>query len=175
MHQLRSFHTYSDISIRGDLAWQGKLLTLRFEVEDAQRRLLDGLGAPQRRVPGRESRRDGLWKTTCFEAFWARPRERSYWELNLAGDGGWNLYHFEDYRVPQPPRPSEDFRMESWETKTSGSLECALSTSLDLPKLEASICVIARTEGATHYFSTRHAGEKPDYHLRAGLDLSLSR
>ena len=51
--------------------------------------------------PQQGQRKDGLWTTTCFEAFIAAPGEQRYWEVNLAANGDWALYRFDGYRSGQ--------------------------------------------------------------------------
>lgn len=51
-------------------------------------------------------RADFLWEDTCFECFFGKA-DGSYVELNLAPDGRYALYQFNDYRTPNqlPPMP----------------------------------------------------------------------
>jgi hypothetical protein len=119
---------------------------------------------------------DGLWKTTCFEAFFREKGSAAYWELNLSGEGGWNLYRFDGYRNPQPPRESDDFTVLELKT-TPGSLECRLKANragLKLHELEASLCAVLRTGSGTHYLSLKHAGAKPDFHLQDSFCLAVT-
>jgi hypothetical protein len=66
------------------------LLTLRFEIEGAS-----FVNCPAASMTA--SRRDGLWKATCFECFYAGPSS-SYCEWNFAPNGDWAAYSFESYR-----------------------------------------------------------------------------
>jgi hypothetical protein len=62
---------------------------------------LDALVLPD---PSETRRRcDGLWQTTCLEAFWGFAGQDAYWELNLAPSGDWNLYRLNHYRGPLAP------------------------------------------------------------------------
>ncbi len=173
MHKLLSFHPCPDLSFQGDMAWSGDFLHFQWSAKDPKQILLDGFEAGARK-PNSLVRKNGLWQTTCFEAFWAIPKEKGYWELNLSGAGEWNLYHFDDYRIPQPPRECEDFSISGWNC-TVDSLHCTLSLKMKLPALQASLCAIARTDQQTYYFSTKHAGEKPDFHLRESFRLPVER
>jgi len=49
-------------------------------------------------------RKNELWKSTCFEAFFGPTGSAMYWELNLATGGSWNCYSFDNYRNPSEPR-----------------------------------------------------------------------
>lgn len=164
MEKLQPFApTTEQISLSGELKWESGQLRLRFLVNDPAWALQDGLQA--RNWSAQELKRcDGLWKTTCFEAFWREEGAQAYWELNLSGQGKWNLYRFSGYRQPQPPCESDDFKILELKT-TPDRLDCLLRPNGKERRLEASLCAVARTASGVHYFSTKHAGEKPDFHL----------
>ncbi len=44
------------------------------------------------------SRKDDLWKATCFEFFIAIPNQPQYWEFNMSPSGDWNVYKMDAYR-----------------------------------------------------------------------------
>lgn len=157
-----------------DLSWKDGALELRFDLGDGADALFDGLFAASRKFSVQELKReDGLWKTTCFEAFFGVPGEPGYWELNLAANGAWNLYRFDGYRAPQPPAPSEDFVITRFEVG-NGTLHCRLQPeSRDPFALEAALCMVARTAQGTCYLSVKHAGAKPDFHLRASFTVKV--
>ncbi len=159
------------ISVRGSFAPEGGLLRLRFEVDDPAFALLDGLKAKAWRAQELK-RMDGLWKTTCFEAFWGEAGTAGYWELNLSGEGAWNLYRFEGYRSPQPPAPSDDYSILELKA-TRDRLDCLLKPKGKPGSLEASLTAVVRTGSGTHYFAVKHAGKKADFHLRDSFCLRL--
>ena len=49
------------------------------------------------------TRRDELWRSTCFEAFLAVPGAEGYWEVNLSPAGHWNGYRLRGYRLDLQP------------------------------------------------------------------------
>lgn len=121
-----------------------------------------------------QNRKDELWKDTCFEAFISQPHQESYVELNANSRGEWNVYQFESYRTPHPPR-------EYLLTKVS-RIECGPSffeVEIDWPqmpsKLELSLCAVIQTADGPHYYSTCHRGAKPDFHLRESFTLRSER
>lgn len=168
------FHPLTEpLGARGEIAWKSGGLELVFRLEDPRGLLQDGPAPARKRfLPFELRREDGLWKTTCFEAFFGRAGEESYWELNLGAKGAWNLYRFDSYRSPQPPGPSDDFAI-AWLDAGEGVLACRLEPTAAPFALEASLCLVARGDAGTHYLSTRHAGAKPDFHLRESFTLRL--
>ena len=156
-------------------------LRLKFVLTDPQD-LVDNLGAAHGR-PGLH-RTNEIWKSTCFEAFFAKPGHLAYWEFNGNVHGHWNLYGFDDYRQPQPPQVSSDFDLKSiqWENlQFEAELEAASSLAKSLADLQFSLCaVIKLKDGTTHYFSNLHGGElvgeilgeKADFHRRSNRVLT---
>lgn len=173
MHELKPFTSLPNSpSVFGHLAVLPGRLKFKFRLSAAEGVVRDGL-LPQTYVAGDLSRRDELWRTTCFEAFWGEPGRASYWELNIsATKPEWNLYFFDDYRSPSPPRQSQDAQLERLEV-TRDTLEAHLSWTRALPRVEASLCVIVNTVSGPLYYSTAHAGAKPDFHLRQSFVLKF--
>ncbi len=172
MEILRPFAPMTEtISLKGELALNSGQLRLQFMLDDPAWALQD---APKARVwPSHElERANGLWKTTCFEAFFGEEGSESYWELNLSGSGKWNLYRFNAYRSPQPPTPSNDFTILELRTNPGG-LHCLLRPNVKLERLEASLCAVLRTVSGTNYLALRHAGAKADFHLRNSFCLKV--
>jgi hypothetical protein len=164
MEMLLPFGELKDnIEVHAEITPRGKRLDFRFELRDPGGLALDSLRPGLASPPARA---DQLWKTTCFEAFWALPGERGYWELNISPSGkGWNCYRFEDYRSPASPAACLGYELTSLRA-TATSLEGSLSANQELRAIEASLCAIVRTAKGTRYFSTAHAGARPDFHLR---------
>jgi predicted GIY-YIG superfamily endonuclease len=50
---------------------------------------------------GSGARRDGLWKSTCFELFIGRTGVTTYREFNFSPGGDWAAYEFSAYRSEQ--------------------------------------------------------------------------
>lgn len=117
-------------------------------------------------------RADGLWQSTCFEAFWAKPGEAKYFELNLSSNSPrWNLYSFDSYRAPQPPRLANDFNLEFLQTRPD-SVECRLTSVMELPKLDFSLAAVIKTAQETLFFATHHAAAKADFHARESFTIA---
>jgi hypothetical protein len=171
MRTLHPFTAHTDpLGVQGKLELAGNELYLEFQLADPLHLVLDSLAPGSRPDPFRAH---GLWNTTCFEAFWGVPGEKSYWELNLSGTHPkWNLYHFTEYRHPAEPTESDDFAIKSWSVSPT-SLHCQLAGRHQLGRIEASLCTILRTSKGTHFYSTKHAGEQADFHLRKSITIEL--
>ena len=143
---------------------------------------LDALVLPE----PRESRRrcDGLWQTTCLEAFWGFAGQDAYWELNLAPSGDWNLYRLSHYRGPLDPVALA--AAPPWQVRrTAGELEVAVELDLvemvggDEPgvaglPLEVSLtAVIDQVGQGVSYWALAHTGAEPDFHRRDSFGLGL--
>lgn len=128
----------------------------------------------------RPERTHELWKTTCFEAFFGVKGTNQYWELNVAANGNWNVYSFDGYREPAPPK--EETRIP--QISFYGSMEDeSFRLELKIPlgklglqnkKLEVSLnSVIEFKNKEKSYYALKHVGEKPDFHQRDSFICNL--
>ena len=123
-------------------------------------------------------RRDELWQSTCLELFIAKPNEPSYWEINLAPNGDWNVYRLDGYR--------QDLQAEPAIQRISLSSDSAadrhqLQATIELPPalrqvapLEANLCaVLQHANGSNSYWALCHPCSEADFHARAGFVLEV--
>jgi hypothetical protein len=143
---------------------------------------LDSLVLPE---PNQSRRRcDGLWQTTCLEAFWGFAGQQAYWELNLAPSGDWNLYRLSHYRGPLTPVELEV--PPAWQVRrTVGELEVAVELDLGevaggdesgvagLPLEMSLTSVIEQVGQGVSYWALAHTGAEPDFHRRDSFGLRL--
>ncbi len=128
--------------------------------------------------PAKPLRTDGLWQTTCFEAFLSKHGETRYYEYNFAPSGAWASYQFDDYRtgmsdfsVDETPEIFLDASDTHFAAEVTVSVpDDLLSGSIDL-NLTA---VIEETDGTKSYWALAHAPGKPDFHHRDCFALKLS-
>lgn len=116
-------------------------------------------------------RKDELWKMTCFEMFLNPVGQNQYYEFNISVEGAWNCYHFAGYRFPQPPQVSSDFEVKKiiWEAH---QLKVSIRNKTALQKFNIGLtAVIKNKKNQTTYFSLKHDGGKPDFHLASGFTL----
>jgi hypothetical protein len=152
----------------------------RLRVSYVLRGDLDSVVVPPPAAAG-PRRADGLWEHTCFELFLAAEGEETYWEVNLAPSGDWNLYRLEGYRrglAPVLDREALPFAVGR------GPEELRLSLDLQLPKELALACrtlplrvgvtaVMEQRGGALSYWALGHGGAEADFHRRGDFLLRL--
>ncbi len=109
-------------------------------------------------------RKMNLWQETCFEAFFKVPGAKSYFEVNLSTQKAWNVFSFQDYRLPQPPTEYPKASVQFVPVQTG--LEAVLTLDgIDLTGLNISLCAVLRLkDGKTTYWSLRHADKAPNFH-----------
>jgi hypothetical protein len=128
-----------------------------------------GIGAPASRfvIPEAEepSRADGLWRTTCFEAFLRSIGEASYREWNFAPSGQWAAYDFGDYRegmtpaeVDGPPYIRMEDNLTWWTLGATIAVDAGTRWQLGLS------AVLEEKDGTRSYWALAHAADKPDFH-----------
>lgn len=118
---------------------------------------------------------DGLWQHSCFELFLACPGEAAYREFNFAPSGHWAAYAFSAYRERIAWHPPVAPGIVRRQTADGVRLELALPAAL-LPagQLEASAtAVLESCDASLSYWALLHAGERPDFHLRASFILNI--
>ena len=161
-----------EIEITGTVALEAGALNVIYCISGATERVKYARAGTQ------PSRKNELWRTTCFELFMKVPAGSEYWEVNLAPSRDWNMYHFTGYRSAlQQELLVTDINIA---TEVAQSRLVSLRATLPLPlsvvgqKLALGISsVIEDHDGNLHYFALRHCGIKPDFHDPAGFDITL--
>jgi hypothetical protein len=129
-----------------------------------------GIGAPAARfvLPQAEEpgRKDGLWRTTCFEAFLRADGEEAYQEWNFAPSGDWAAYDFADYRagmaeaeVGAPPYIRMEDNLTWWTLGATIAVPANRHWHLGLS------AVLEEKDGTKSYWALAHPpGGQPDFH-----------
>lgn len=125
-------------------------------------------------APGPGSRRDGLWRDTCFEAFVAVAGEARYLEANLAPTRDWNVFLFDGYRLGMRVDAAS-----SDPSRTTAQDDGTITARFGLPLaslapgdrvLEVGLAAVIRHEdGRLGYWALSHPGDRPDFHRREGF------
>lgn len=134
-------------------------------------RLVGRIGAVKL-TPLEPRRTDGLWKHTCFEAFFRAPGAAAYREFNFAPSGAWAAYSFEAERAGMAPldiTPMLDFDASA----SALRLTATLSPGMAAPYAIALAAVIEETSGATSYWALAHPPGKPDFHHSVAFAAAL--
>ena len=129
------------------------------------------------RVPDFEKhgRADGLWRSTCFEAF-VKPEEgEGYLELNFSGLQ-WASYRFSSYRQGMTEAAVEPCLIEGGADWLSVEINPGRMARPDLPAPDWRIglsAVIEDVDGGISYWALAHPPGKPDFHHPDSFSLTL--
>ena len=139
------------------------------------------LSVPAPATPGAA---DGLWQHTCFEAFVAVPGEPAYREFNFSPSGQWAAYRFFDERVRDataetaqlPVTPQMDLAVQAHALVLQVWLpSSALPPTLPGEALQLGLSAVLEDQrGQLSYWALQHPAERPDFHHRGGMALSLA-
>ena len=158
--------TSSLLHVEAQLAVQPRGFVLSFEIT--------GVGVEQILVSessASPARKNELWKETCFECFFSMGSSKKYFEFNGSPSGDWALYSFDDYRNGMKDVVvSESPVMEKFE-KTADKIQCVWRIPYFSDGIVQSASIAAVIKGSVttdpvSYWALKHAGEKPDFHLR---------
>ena len=165
---------WSDLGVQADLRLLSQdTFEVLFKWTDTSSDLIFG-------GESRGGRLMGLWQHTCFEAFIepvdspafvSKDLEGSvlYYELNLSTFKGWNLFGFNQPRLPQPPTELREAQLVSYDLQhgeSGGVLKVVVQVAgAQWNKVKISLCsVLVSKSRGTSYWSFKHAGERPDFH-----------
>jgi hypothetical protein len=118
------------------------------------------------RVPpaGVATRRDELWKHTCFEVFVSAEAAGPYRELNFAPSSEWAVYAFDDYRKGMTAPPADAPSVNLQRGAQGLTLEVTADSGLTAVRRIALSAVIEDGDGRLSYWALRHPSGKPDFH-----------
>jgi hypothetical protein len=127
-----------------------------------------------------DRRQDGLWKTTCFEAFVKVAGDKGYREFNFAPSTGWASYNFSTYRTGMiaaaldPPYFDVDIREREIVVTVTIDLSKFANLPTHLPWQIALSAVIEKKDGTKSYWALSHPLGKPDFHHPDCFALTLA-
>ena len=116
---------------------------------------------------------DGLWQTTCFEAFLTEDGQTDYTEFNYSPDGRWACYQFDDYRSLAKKDELAPWEMTGARRATRYTLRVEPGIMPDAGSRLALAAVIEEIDGAKSYWALCHPPGKPDFHHRDCFALKL--
>lgn len=124
-------------------------------------------------------RSDGLWRTTCLEAFVAVQEEPGYQEFNLSPTDGWASYDFDGYREGMRRAAAPVWVRRE---KHGDRLIASARLNLDLPTGDSQhqkavrlgfAAVIEDKDGRLSHWALGHLSDKPDFHDQHTFTLVL--
>ncbi len=126
------------------------------------------------------TRRDELWRHTCFEVFIRGPAGPAYYELNFSPSTEWAAYRFSGYRggmsvAREIAPPRIEVVADAAALKLRATLD--LGGLMDMPRDAAwqlgVSAVVEATSGGLSYWALRHPPGKADFHHPDCFALSL--
>src|SRR6266508_6926807 len=163
------------ISITGKISLQNNIITLHYLLAGNIEEIL----LPTKSI--KPTRKDELWKITCFEFFLAIKDQPQYWEFNMSPSGDWNVYHMDAYRRIGFREETSIQRLPFDVQNEVGVFQ--LNALVDLPPilqpgqlLEFGITAVIQTMGGNEtYWALSHPASIADFHLRESFILGLAR
>ena len=130
------------------------------------------IGAPKSRFacpePGEEEepqRQEGLWETTCFEAFLQVPGAKGYREWNFAPSGNWAAYDFKSHRDGRTEAEVTAPYIRVEDNLTWWALGATLTVEADAVWALGLSVVLEEKDGTKSFWALAHPpGDKPDFH-----------
>jgi hypothetical protein len=130
-------------------------------------------------APAKPEHVDGLWQTTCFEAFIRDPGASGYGEYNLAPSTAYAIYGFSGYREGMAPGHcsragiTTEISDDRFELVADLGLLRAAYIRAEGALLLALSAVVEETSGSKSYWALAHPPGKPDFHHADGFVLEL--
>lgn len=172
-HPLSRSEAIAEVEIEAEMI--GASLSLRYIATGSTPALkVAALSAPDRV--------DGLWRTTCFEAFVASAATGAYYEFNFSPSTEWASYRFSAYREGMTPaletgEPDIQARLNAVRLELQALVHldrlAALPARGDLRLAMAAI--LEETDGSLSYWGLAHPPGKPDFHHPEGFVFQLTR
>ena len=160
------------IQITGEIDRVENILSLHYAVRgEIENILLPASAAP--------TRKDDLWRATCFEFFMALPSCPEYWEFNMSPSSEWNIYRMDAYRQVNMREETIIFQLPFEFQKDAGGYLLDISVDLNSiiqPKqsLQVGITAIIQTKDENEtYWALAHPGIHADFHLRDSFNIEV--
>jgi hypothetical protein len=124
---------------------------------------------------------DGLWRHSCFEAFFGMKDSPAYYEFNFSPSSEWAVYRFRAYR---DGGPIDDDALLPNISVEQGADRLTLAATIRLDRLSliqpgATLriglsAVIEATDGSLSYWALKHPADKLDFHHPDSFVLELA-
>ena len=161
------------INITGAIERKDNHLSIHYKVSGATDQIVFPV------PPASSSRKDDLWKATCFEFFIAIKDKPEYWEFNMSPSGDWNIYVMDAYRQVNMREEKAfmqlPFEFNSMETCLSLDLSVDISPIVQPEQnLQLGIATIIQTrDGVDSFWALAHPNQQADFHQRESFIAEL--
>lgn len=135
---------------------------LRFLIDGAIADLVLPDGEGERVIA--DSATDGLWESTCFEAFLTEEGQPDYTEFNYSPDGRWACYQFDDYRSLLRSDQLAPWEIAAERSEQSYALRVEPGIFPDVGAKLGLSAVIEERDGTKSYWALAHPPGQPDFH-----------
>lgn len=129
------------------------------------------LNIPESRTP---ERAEGLWRTTCLEAFIRALDGTAYYEFNFSPSGRWAAYRFDSERRGMVDLEDYDPVTRFERTADGARLIAEIPLPADAVGPIGLSAVIEEADGGpTTFWGLAHPSPKPDFHAPGAFALTL--
>jgi hypothetical protein len=163
-----------DINISGGIARQNNILTIHYSLMGNA----ELIRFPE--ISSHPTRKDDLWRATCYEFFLAIPDGSQYWEFNMSPSGDWNIYHMDAYRrvgfreETSIPQLQFSIRRELKCVLVEAMVDLNSMFAVENPIQAGVTSVIQTKDGNETYWALSHPSSQADFHLRESFILELA-
>ena len=160
------------IEITGAIIRQDNIISIHYSVRGEIKNIL----LPN---PSTSSRKDDLWKATCFEFFIAIPNLPEYWEFNMSPSSEWNIYHMDTYRRIGFREESAIDELQFAFKQTANEFSADISVNLHsiirlVQNLQVNVTAIIQTKDKNEtYWSLAHPSQQADFHLKESFIINI--
>jgi len=126
------------------------------------------------------TRRDELWRHTCFEAFLRASSAPDYYEFNFSPSTQWAAYRFSGYRNAMRAADEVDSLpiefgsdQDHYTLQASLDLDCLSGLSRAAPWRLGLSALIEDTSGCRSYWALSHPPGEPDFHHADNFAIEL--
>ena len=118
-------------------------------------------------------RAEGLWTTTCLEAFIRAADGTAYYEFNFSPSGRWAAYRFDSERKGMVDLEGYDPATRFERTADGARLTAEIPLPADAVGPVGLSAVIEDEARETTYWGLAHPSAKPDFHAPGAFVLTL--
>lgn len=161
------------IDITGEIIRSGDKLLLRYRITGNVEQIL----LPAKAIS--PSRREDLWKATCFELFVAIPNRPEYWEFNMSPSRDWNVYKMDAYRRVGFREEIAFEQLPFVYRYIPGKLSLDITVDLSpilVPKQKVQIgitTILQTIDGKETLWALSHPGAQADFHLKESFSIRI--